>query len=535
MTRLHHGVVAIGLALALGVAGCGGSDDDPKKTAAADGTLVIALPSQPENLNPIAADSIYGGNEKFFNGLLRYDKALHARPDLASAMPERSADGKTVTVELRDDVTFHDGTKLTAVDVAFTYNAILDKDSASPLATLLDTLDEATAVDASTVRFELNRADPAFYDKLQVGIVPAAVLEGEDIKTASFNRRPIGTGPYVIKEFEPGGRIVMEANAQYFRGAPKIKRIVMTAVEDENARVALLEKGTVDAAGIVPKLTDRVRRNGSYNVFEVPTADARVLALPNRDPVLRDPAVRRALSFGVDREKMAEVTLAGAGEPAFGPIMKGHWAYSDVAEHDHDPAEAERRLDAAGWTRDGEGTRTKGGRDLAFTLMYPSNDSVRKDLALAFTSDMKKIGVEVRLQGLTFDVIEKRQDQGATEFGYGTPYDPDLELYERYHSKFATGDADPFTNYTRTRSDAIDASLDAERATLDQGERKRLFARLQADIAQDASWLWLVRLRHISVVSKRVRGVDPQVEPHAHGFSRGTSWNLEDWTLGPKS
>ena len=539
MTGVHRSVVAIGLALAValasGVAGCGGSDDDPKKAATVEGTLVVALPSQPENLNPIASDNVYEGNQKFFNGLLRYDKELRAQPDLAGAMPERSADGKTVTVRLRDDVTFHDGTKLTAKDVAFTYNAILDKDSASPLATLLDTLDEAVAVGASTVRFQLNRADPAFYDKLQVGIVPAAALAGKDIKTASFNRRPIGTGPYVLEEFEPGGRIVMHANRNYFRGEPKIKRIVMTAVEDENARVALLEKGTVDAAGIVPKLAGRVRRNRSYNVFEVPTADARVLALPNRDPVLRDPAVRRALSFAVDREQMARVTLDGAGEPAYGPIMKDHWAYSDIAEQDHDPAEAERRLDVAGWTREGDGTRAKDGRKLAFTLMYPSNDSVRKDLALAFTSDMKKIGVEVKLQGLTFDVIEKRQDKGATEFGYGTPYDPDLELYERYHSKFATADEDPFTNYTRTRSDAIDASLDAERATLDQGERKRLFAKLQADIAQDASWLWLVRLRHISVVSKRVKGVDPQVEPHAHGFSRGTSWNLEDWSLEPKS
>ncbi len=533
MERMKHAVGAVALVLALGVAGCGGSDD-PKQAQAADGTLVIALPSQPENLNPIASDNVYEGNQKFFNGLLRYDKQLRAQPDLATAMPERSLDGKTVTVKLRDDVKFHDDTALTAADVAFTYNAILDKDSASPLATLLDTLDEATAVDATTVRFALNRSDPAFYDKLQIGIVPAAALEGEDIKTASFNRRPIGTGPYVLKEFEPGGRIVMEANSDYFRGAPKIKRIVMTAVEDENARVALLEKGTVDAAGIVPKLADRVRRNEDYNVFEVPTADARVVALPNRDPVLRDPAVRRALSRAVDREKMAEVTLAGAGEPAFGPIMKGHWAYSDVAETSFDPQEAERGLDAAGWARSGDAIREKDGRRLSFTLMYPSNDSVRKDLALAFTSDMRKIGAEVKLQGLTFDVIEKRQDKGATEFGYGTPYDPDLELYERYHSKFASADADPFTNYTRTRSDVIDASLDAERSTLDRDERTRLFGKLQADVAQDASWLWLVRLRHISVVSKRVKGVDPQVEPHAHGFSRGTSWNLEDWSLEPK-
>ena len=109
MTRMHDGAVAIGLALAIGVAGCGGSDE-PQKTSAVAGTLVIALPSQPENLNPIASDNVYEGNQKFFNGLLRYDKELRAQPDLAAALPRRSADGKAVTVELRDDVEFHDGT-----------------------------------------------------------------------------------------------------------------------------------------------------------------------------------------------------------------------------------------------------------------------------------------------------------------------------------------------------------------------------------------------------------------------------------------
>ena len=532
MSRVGVGVgTAIVALLVLGALGCGGSDEEAG--TAADGTLVIALPSQPENLNPIADDNLYGGNQKFFNGLLRYSQDLTAVPDLARTIPTRSADGRTVTVKLRDDVKFHDGTPLTAKDVAFTYNAILDPDSAAPMATPLDTLDKVTAVDATTMRFDLNRADPAFYDKLQIGIVPAAALQGQDIKTAAFNRKPIGTGPYVIKEFQPGGRIVMEANPKYFRGAPKIKRIVLTAVEEENARVALLEKGTIDAAGIVPKLAGRVRRNGNYNVFEVRTADARVAALPNGDPVLRDRAVRRALSYAVDRQKIVDGALEGAGEPAYGPIMKGHWAYSPAAEVEFDPARAGRLLDAAGWTRRGDATRTKGGRKLSFTLMYPSNDSVRKDIALGFTAQMKAIGVDVNLEGLTFDVIEKRQDRGATEFGYGTPYDPDIELYTLFHSRFAA-DEDPFTNYTRTRNAAIDGALEAERSTLDAGERKQHFVRLQEELANDASWLWLVRLRHISVVSKRVKGVDPQVEPHAHGFSRGTSWNLEDWSLDPK-
>jgi peptide/nickel transport system substrate-binding protein len=522
-------------ALALALAGCGGSGDGSKT---ASGTLVIALPSQPDNLNPIYADNVYGGNQNAFNGLLRYGRDLAAEPDLASALPTRSADGQRVTVKLRGDVRFSDGTPLTARDVVFTYESILDPKTASPLATLLDSLDAVKAVDDGTVRFDLNRPDPAFYDKLQIGIVPEHLLAGKDLKTAAFNRKPVGTGPYVVTEFQPGGRIVEEANPSYFRGPAKIKRIVLTAVEDENARVALLEKGTIDAAGIVPKLAPRVRRNPDYNVIEVRTADARAAALPNRDPVLRDPAVRRALSYAVDRQKIVDSALAGAGEPAYGPIMQGHWAYDPAGERPFDPARAGRLLDAAGWTQRGDGTREKGGRELSFTLMYPAGDSVRKDVALAFSSQMEKIGVDVKLQGLSFDVIQTRQDSGATEFGYGVPYDPDIELYTLFASKFADEPGDvadtAFTNYPRTKNAAIDNALDAERSTLDQTARKRDFAKLQKALADDASWLWLVRLRHVVVISKRVHGVEPQVEPHAHGFSRGTSWNIEDWTLEPK-
>jgi peptide/nickel transport system substrate-binding protein len=110
-----------------------------------------------------------------------------------------------------------------------------------------------------------------------------------------------------------------------------------------------------------------------------------------------------------------------------------------------------------------------------------------------------------------------------------------MELYTLYDSKFADEPGDvtdtAFTNYPRMRSAMVDAALKAERSTLDPAARKRAFADMQAGLADDGSWLYLVRLRHIVAVSKRVHGVDPQVEPHAHGFSRGTSWNIEDWTL----
>src|SRR5688572_5923325 len=150
-TRALLGSVSAALVL---LAGCGGGGTEgAAKRSVEDGTRVIALPSQPESLNPIAADTVYDGNQKFFNGLLRYAKDLTPEPDLAVQLPTRSPDGRTVTVKLRGDVKFHDGTPLTAEDVVFTYDAVLDPDSASPLATLLDSLKSVRAIDATTVEF----------------------------------------------------------------------------------------------------------------------------------------------------------------------------------------------------------------------------------------------------------------------------------------------------------------------------------------------------------------------------------------------
>ena len=179
------------------------------------------------------------------------------------------------------------------------------------------------AVDATTVEFTLDRPDPAFFDKLQIGIAPAHMLEGKDIKNAAFNRKPVGTGPYVIKEFTPGGRIVMEANQDYFRGAPKIKRVVLTAVRDENARVALLEKG--DDRRRRHRAQARRRRAQERPLQRARGAQGRCAhaRAPDRDPVLRDPAVRRALSFAVDREAIVEGALAGAGRARVRPDHEG--------------------------------------------------------------------------------------------------------------------------------------------------------------------------------------------------------------------
>ena len=243
-----------GAGLAVLAAGCGGAETAEQQRVVEDQTLVIALPSQPENLNPIAADSVYEGNQKFFNGLLRYAKDLTpaAGPRGGAADPQRRRpEGHGQAAHRRPFPRRH------AADrggrrVHLQRGARPGLGVAAGLAAGLAEVGPrgrsprpSSSRSTAPTRRSSTSSRSASSRRTR--------CEGQDLKTTAFNRRPIGTGPYVIKEFKPGGRIVMEANPDYFRGAPKIKRVVLTAVPDENARVALLEKGAIDAAGHRPQ------------------------------------------------------------------------------------------------------------------------------------------------------------------------------------------------------------------------------------------------------------------------------------------
>lgn len=527
-------VLAFPLALAVGsLVACRDDDDDrsedtsPGQQGSTDeGTVVIALPSEPESLSPLLMD-FYFGNWPIFNGLVRYGADLELEPDLAAELPSVSEDGRAVTVRIRDGVVFHDGQPLTAEDVVFTWQALMDPALPTELRDyfgLRELLSGVRAIDERTVEFALTWPDASFLHKLYLGIVPKHVLEGQDL-TGEFNRRPIGTGPYVFREWSSGSRLVLEANGQYFRETPAIARLVFTFVPDENARVAQLQAGTIDAAGLPPRLAETFRGDDRFTVFDVPSADARVAILPFEERRLADPRVRRAFSHAIDREAIVRGVLAGSGAPAFGPYIKDLEAPA-VA---HDPERARALLREAGWElRDGQWVQN--GERLGFTLMYPAADSVRRDIALAIRSDLSKIDVEVEVEGLGWDAILDRFGKAGNVFGWGQPYDPALELPQLFHSRYADDEA-PFTNPARIRNAEIDRALDEGSTSVDPRVRRAAYERLLELIQEDGHWLYVVMLKPTVVMRATIEGVKVQTEGHAHGFSRGIFWSLEEWRL----
>ncbi len=244
-------------------------------------------------------------------------------------------------------------------------------------------------------------------------------------------------------------------------------------------------------------------------------------------PVTGDLAIRRAVNLALDRQAMVDSILAGAGEPAFGPIAPGTTWYNPAvagsATADH--AQAARILDQAGWRLGDDGVRAKDGIRASFTLMYPAGDSLRKDLALAVASDVKKIGVDVRLAGLDWDAIEPRMNEDALVMGYGTPFDPDYANYELFHSAFA---GQGFFNPGGYRVPEVDALLEKGREESDPAVRKRAYDAFQQRVSDDAAWAHLVFLKHVYVVRGAWTGIAPSVEPHEHDTG-GLFRNLAEW------
>lgn len=503
------------------------------QAGAADNTLVIALSSEPVNLNPIFLD-MHAGNWHVFNGLVRFDADLNLEPDLASELPVVSDDGLVVTVELRDDVRFHDGEPFTAADVVFTWEALLDPAVVTPARDALalpGPVQSIEAVDDHTVRFKLARPDPAFAEKLYIGIVPSHLLAGENLNETSFNQKPVGTGPYVYDEWRPGDRLVFSANADYFDGPPGINRLVFTFVSDANARAAMLRNGSVDYTQLPPDLARLFEGDPRFQVVTPASASIIQLTLPNGNPVLADQKVRQALALAVDRQAIVDTILGGMGGPAYSPILPGHWAYDEEALIPYDPAKARALLAEAGWTEtDRQGFLKKDGERLAFTVMYLPFLKSDQQVALAIRSYLAQIGVDVDVEGVDSPGYLDRVHKDAWLHNVGLPYDPDYVFWSQYRSEFAN-DGDPNTNRAAMKNAEVDAALARGRTAVSRDERREAYIMFQRAARDDASHLYLARQPIVVVASKDISGIEPQLMGGPHAFVRGVAWNIHRWSL----
>ncbi|MBV7697876.1 ABC transporter substrate-binding protein [Streptomyces sp. TRM70350] len=522
-TRRTRGA-AVAAAVVAGVAACSAPSEGGSGGSSAD-SVVIGVASEPDTLSPLLG---YGkdGNSKIFDGLLARDADLKLKPALAKSLPEVADDGLTYTYTLREGVKFSDGEPLTAADVVFTYRTVLDEKTNNTSRSELDAVKDVRASGDDKVVFRLKYPYAPFAGRTVLPVVPEHIAGKQDPNTGSFNTQPVGTGPYVLSAWSKGEKLTFKANPHYWGGAPKVTTFTMAVIADDNVRATRLRSGDLDGAVLPPNLAATFKNDEGMKSYEARSYDFRAVTLPTAGKVTGDRAIRQALDAAVDRKAMVDKILDGAGTPAYGPLPVDDPSFAKGIEREPDVGKATRILDEAGWKTGEDGIRAKDGQRATFTLLYPSGDKVRQDHALAYASDAKKAGIDVRVESATWEVIEPRMKDDAVLAGFGSTGDPDFGLYTLLHSSLA---GDGFNNMARYDNPAVDQALDTGRRTQEPDKRKAAYDRLQRELVKDPGYTFLTHINHLYVLADRWEGLTTQLEPHEHGFASGPWWNIEDW------
>nr|WP_120492700.1 ABC transporter substrate-binding protein [Corynebacterium lactis] len=495
--------------------------------------LVLADRDSKDNYHPASG---YGqtGISPVYDGLLRpspeggADTIPALKPALADGAPVASDNAKTWTVKLRDGVKFSDGSAFDAEDVKATYDVARDSKKGSKVSFRYDIIEDVEAVDPHTVKFHLSTPYSGFESRLTLSIAPSEVVGKGNVADNPLAEMPVGTGPYVM-ESNSGNEIRFKARDDYWAGAPEVKEMVVSLVSDDNARAQRVASGELSGAAVPPALAKSFEGRDDVEVVPAKTADWRGVSFPDV-PFLKDPQVRRAINMAVDRDAIVAGPLSGYGTPISNVLSSIYGAaYNAKADFSYDAAAAEKLLDQAGWKKGPDGIRAKDGEKASVTLYYAGDDTLRRDMAIEFSAQMKKIGVDFHTVASTWDEITPRLGEAAALLGGGSsPYDPDLAAYNELHSRGE--DTSEYSNPGNYGSPELDRALEQARVEQDPAKRAELYRKVQELHADNPVGVFLANINHVYLQhpNKWDKG-SLILEPHIHGATWGPWWDLRSW------
>ena len=545
MSRKYTAVLlsaALALSAAFAASGCGRGSEGTGAAArtsaqaaeqrARSGEVVVAMDPNSEPAAGFDPAYGWGAGEHVHEPLIQSTLTV-TNPDLTIGYDlatdySVSEDGLTWTVTIRDDVSFTDGEPLTAEDVAFTYNTVKASSSVSDFTML----DYAEAADDRTVVFHMNRPFSIWpYTMAVTGIVPEHTYD-----SATYGASPIGSGRYILKQWDRGQQVILEANPDYYGGEPLMKKVTLLFMEEDAAFLAA-QAGQVDLAYTSATYSDQ--QIEGYALASYATVDNRGFNLPAvpeqtdaqgrtvGNDLTADVRVRRAINMGIDRQEMIDHVLNGYGSPAYSVCDQMPW-YSEASEVEYDPEGAAALLDEAGWKTGDDGVREKDGVKAELNLLYSAGDSVRQALAADFADQLGELGISCTLEGVSWDTAYDRALSDPLIWGWGahTP----MELYNIYH----TAAGSDWALYSPYASDAVDRYMDQALAQNDLETSYQLWQQAQWDGTEgvtwegDIPWVWLVNIDHLYWVRDGLQVADQKIHPHGHGWSVVN--NVDQWT-----
>lgn len=533
MNRKWFGMIVLAIFIfSFVLAGCNQSKPNESSSENSNNNhdeLILAMGSEPETgFDPTTGWGRYG-SPLFQSTLLKRDNKLNIVNDLATEY-EVNEEGNVWTVNMRDDVKFSDGQPLTAEDVVFTFETASKNGSVVDLSVL----DQVEAVNDYTVKFTLKEPQSTFVNSLiGTGIVPKHAY------SADYAENPVGSGPFQLVQWDKGQQLIIKANPEYYDKQPYFKKITFLFL-NEDASFAAAQAGKVDLA-YIPAAFSHQSVPG-MRLESIKTVDNRGIVFPfvksgsfTKDgqpignDVTADPAIRHAINMAVDRQALVDGVLEGHGTPAYTSVDGLPWWNPDTVIKDADLEGAQNLLEAAGWKdNDGDGILEKGSLKAGFTLYYVANDAIRQSLAIAVADMMKPLGIHIKLEGSSWDVIEKNMYSNAVLLGWGS-HDPH-EMYNIYGGENAGVDFYNTGYYqNKTVNEYFEKALRAtnEKEAIEYWKKAQWDGTTGLSAKGDAPWAWLVNVNHLYLVKDGLDIGEQRIHVHGHGWP--ATDNIAEW------
>jgi peptide/nickel transport system substrate-binding protein len=478
--------------------------------AIVEGTIGEASTLIPILASDSASHAVAG---QIYNGLVKYDKNLTIVGDLAESF-EISPDGLTITFHLRKGVSWHDGAPFTSRDVLYTYRVIIDPKTPTAYAEDFKQVKNLAALDAYTIRATYGSPFAPALASWGTSILPAHLLEGQDITKSPLARKPVGTGPYRFKEWIAGQKIVLEYNPDYFEGRPYIDRYIYRIIPDTSTMYMELKAGAIDLMSLTPvqyaRQTTSRQFTSRFNKFRYPSSGYLYMGYNLRHPLFGDKRIRQAITAAINKDELIHGVLFGMGQRAHGPIVPGRWAYNpDVKDIGYDPKHAADLLAQAGWKeKNADGILVKGGKPFQFTILTNQGNQQRLLSAQIIQQRLQYVGIDVKIRIVEWATFLKEYiDKGKFEvvmLAWNISQDPDM--YDVWHSsKTNPGEL----NFIGFKNAEVDRLLVEGRGTFDIEKRKKAYFRIQEILADEQPYTFLYVPDALPVVSARIRGVEP--------------------------
>jgi peptide/nickel transport system substrate-binding protein len=410
-------------------------------------------------------------------------------------------DLNTWVITLRRGVKFHDGHELTSADVVYTFRSLLAPGFISPIKGAYRMVRSIDARDRYTVVFNLKEPFATFPANL---VVPPIAPDGAG---PLFREHPIGTGPYKFVSYAVDDRLELAAFADYYGGRPRNDGLVFRFVPDEIMRGLELRKGTMDLVvnDIGPDIVHQLEESPTLQTVQSPGTDYQYIGVNLRDPILRDVRVRQALAYAVDRDAIVNYLRRGLATPAVGMMPPIAWAFEpDVFRFTHDPAQAKRLLDEAGYPDpDGDGPATR------FTLsMKVQSIEFSRLQSVVIQQSLQDVGIGLDIRMYEFatlyaDVLKGNFQLYTLQWTGGFAADPDI-LRRAFHSQQT-----PPSGFNRGyfNNPHVDALIDRATVSTDRNERQRLFSEVQRILAKEVPYISLWNKTNYAVAQRTLTGI----------------------------